>query len=99
MILPDKVNGRWIASLDAVRLIEAESLLRAEFEKQETAEKRRAGSRYTLLRGPESLLRAWLRWLLVNNEASTRGVLMACRCTRGLVHVSARDRDGFSTSA
>ena len=76
MILPDKVNGRWIASLDIAQLIEAESLLRAEFEKQETAEKRRAGSRYTMLRGPESLVRAWLRWLLVNNETSTRGVLI-----------------------
>lgn len=74
MILPDKVNGRWMASLDTAQLIEAESLLRAAFEEQETAEKRRAGSRYTMLRGPESLVRAWLRWLLVNSETSTRGV-------------------------
>ena len=76
MILPDKVNGRWMASLDTAQLIEAESLLRADFEEQETAEKRRAGSRYTMLRGPESLVRAWLRWLLVNNETNTRGVMI-----------------------
>ena len=75
MILPAKVNGRWIASLDTAQLIEAESLLRAQFEEQETAEKQRAGSGYTMLAGPESLVSAWLRWLLVNNETSMRGVL------------------------
>jgi hypothetical protein len=76
MVLPDKVNGRWIASLDTAQLIEAESLLRAEFVNQEAAEKKRAGSRYTMLRGPESLVRAWLRWLLVNNETHTRSLLI-----------------------
>ena len=76
VILPNHVNGRWIASLDTAQLIEAESLLRAEFVKQEAAEKQRAGPRYTMLRGPESLVRAWLRWLLVNNETHTRGAMI-----------------------
>ena len=76
VILPEKVNARWIASLDRTQLIEAESLLRAEFVNQEAAEKQRAGSRYAMLGGPESLVRAWLRWLLVNNETYTRGVMI-----------------------
>lgn len=72
MVVPEKVNARWIASLATAQLIEAESLLRVEFVTQELAEKQRAGSRYTMLGGPESLVRAWLRWLLVSNETYVR---------------------------
>jgi hypothetical protein len=74
MVLPEKVNARWMASLDNWQLLQAEALLRTEFSKQETAEKWRMGARYAMIRGPESLVRAWLRWLLVNNETYVRGL-------------------------
>ena len=76
MILPEKVNSRWIASLGTDQLVEAEGLLHAEFLKEETAEKGRTGVKYKMLRGPESLVTAWNRWLLVNNEARTRRVVI-----------------------
>lgn len=82
MTLPAKVNARWIATLGDSQLLEAESMLHAEFVDQEAAEKRQAGSRYTMLRGPESLVAAWLRWLLVNNETHARGVLITRRPRR-----------------
>jgi hypothetical protein len=37
-------------------------------------EKRRTGARYTMLRGPETLVSAWHNWLLVRNATVTRGV-------------------------
>lgn len=76
MRLPETVNASWIASLGDPQLVEAEAQLHAEFAKQEAAEKRRMGSRYTMLRGPAPLVTAWLRWLLVNNETQNRGVLV-----------------------
>lgn len=76
MILPEKVNSRWIASLGTDQLVEAEGLLHAEFLREETAEKGRTGARYKMLRGPESLVSAWNRWLLVNNETRTRRVVI-----------------------
>jgi len=76
MVLPGTVNSRWIESLGVEQLREAEGLLHAEFLKEETAEKERTGARYKLLRGPESLVSAWNRWLLVNNAARTRKVVV-----------------------
>ncbi|MGQ0643034.1 MAG: hypothetical protein ACT4P6_19995 [Gemmatimonadaceae bacterium] len=74
MVLPEKVNARWIATLGNDQLLEAEALLHATFAKEEATEKRRTGARYTMLRGPESLVSAWHRWLLVSNATHTRGV-------------------------
>ena len=76
MILPTNVNFRWISSLGIDQLIEAEALLHAEFLKEETAEKQRTGAKYKMLRGPESLVCAWNRWLLVSNAARTRRVVI-----------------------
>ena len=59
MLLPEKVNARWIATLGNDQLLEAEAQLHALFKKEETAEKRRTGARYTMLRGPEALVTAW----------------------------------------
>lgn len=74
MKLPEKVDSRWVASLADDKLMQAEAQLHTEFVKQEAAEKKRMGSRYTMLRGPESLVNAWLRWLTVSNEAESRHV-------------------------
>ena len=76
MILPGTVNSRWIQSLGTDQLREAEGLLHAVFLKEETAEKERTGARYKLLRGPESLVSAWNRWLLVNNATRTRNLVV-----------------------
>lgn len=76
MVLPEKVNARWIDTLGNDQLLEAEAQLHALFLKEETAEKRRTGARYTMLRGPESLVSAWHRWLLVHNATQTRGMII-----------------------
>ena len=76
MKVPVKVDAEWIASLADAQLVEAEAKLHTEFVAQEEAEKRKMGSRYTMLRGPEPLVSAWLRWLLVNNETQARGVVL-----------------------
>jgi len=74
MRLPERVNHQWMATLENDQLAEAESKLHTQFVKEEQAEKKRAGSKYTMLRGPESLVNAWMRWLTVNNEAQSRGI-------------------------
>jgi hypothetical protein len=76
VVLPEKVNARWIATLKNEQLVEAERQLHKVFVKEETAEKTRRGGRYTMLRGPESLVTAWHRWLLVNNATRARGILV-----------------------
>ena len=79
MTIPDRINARWIATLGNEQLIKAEAQLRAVFHRQESAEKARCGSRYILLQGPSDLVNAWQRWLLVNNETRSRGLLIARR--------------------
>lgn len=76
MKLPERVNASWIATLEDAQLLQAEAQLHAEFSKEELAEKKRAGARYEMMRGPESLMSAWQRWLLVSNEMRARGVLI-----------------------
>jgi hypothetical protein len=74
--IPTHVNARWLATLGNDQLVTAEAQLHATFREQETAEKDRAGARYVLLQGPASLVSAWQRWLMVNNEARTRGLVV-----------------------
>jgi hypothetical protein len=74
MSIPKRVNTRWIATLGNDQLLAAEGQLLADFHRQEIAEKSRCGARYVLLHGPTSLVNAWLRWLLVSNEARMRGL-------------------------
>ena len=76
MQLPDSVNSRWIASLSDKQLQEAERLLHAEFLQHETVEKASAGARYKLMHGPQALVSAWHRWMLVNNESHSRNVVI-----------------------
>jgi hypothetical protein len=76
MKIPDTVNASWIATLGDEQLIKAEAKLHKEFASEENAEKDRKGARYTLLRGPESLVGAWHRWLMVSNETRSRGLVV-----------------------
>jgi hypothetical protein len=74
MLIPERVNGKWMATLDDMALLEAEADLHADFRKQDAAEKSRLGTRYRLLQGSASLVNAWMRWSLVNNETTKRGL-------------------------
>lgn len=76
MKIPDYINARWIATLGNDQLMKAEAQLHAVFRKEETSEKTRSGSRYILLQGPAPLVAAWHRWLLLNNETRTRGLVV-----------------------
>jgi hypothetical protein len=76
MRLPETVNASWIATLGNEQLEEAEAKLHAQFRTQEKREKARAGDRYSMMRGPEPLISAWHRWLMVNNEALHRGMVL-----------------------
>ena len=74
MMLPLRVDARWISSLADTDLLVAEDALHEDFRVQERTEKARSGGRYMLLNGPSGLVNAWLRWLLVSNAARTRGL-------------------------
>jgi len=74
MIIPVRVDARWISSLDNANLLSAELTLHEDFRLHERTEKARSGARYMLLNGPSNLVNAWLRWLLVSNAASSRGL-------------------------
>ena len=76
MKLPERITADWASSLADDQLQSAEAALHAKFAKEETAEKKRMGARYDMMRGPEPLMSAWLRWLTVNNETRSRGVLV-----------------------
>jgi hypothetical protein len=73
-LIPERVNRAWMDLLDNIQLADAESTLHADFLRQDSAEKTRRGGRYRLLEGPSSLIEAWNRWSLVNNEARHRGI-------------------------
>jgi hypothetical protein len=75
MEIPLRVNTRWMSTLDDASVIEAESILHADFRQQDSAEKNRRGTRYRLLEGPVSLVDAWMRWSSVSNEARRRGLM------------------------
>jgi hypothetical protein len=74
MMIPFRVDARWISSLGDTDLLVAEETLHEDFRVQERTEKTRSGGRYMLLNGPSALVNAWLRWLLVSNAARTRGL-------------------------
>jgi hypothetical protein len=74
LVIPDRVNRRWMNLLDNGQLTAAESRLHTDFTRQDRAEKVRRGASYRLLEGPAPLVDAWLRWLLVSNEVRDRGL-------------------------
>lgn len=74
MMIPLRVDARWISTLGDTDLLVAETTLHQEFRVEEQTEKERCGGRYMLLNGPAPLVNAWLRWLLVSNAARARGL-------------------------
>lgn len=74
MNIPERMLGKWVATLDDATLVEAEAQLHATFRHEDVAEKTRRGTKYRLLEGPASLTDAWLRWRLVSNETRKRGL-------------------------
>lgn len=79
MKIPENINARWIATLGDDQLRRAEAQLHATFRASERVEKGRTGARYMLLQGPATLVTAWHRWLLVNNETRSRGLVVQHR--------------------
>ena len=79
MEIPQRVNTKWMATLDDTSVVEAESILQSDFREQDTAEKNRRGTRYRLLEGPATLVDAWMRWLSVSNEVRRRGLAARTR--------------------
>jgi len=72
MVIPDRINARWIATLGDDELVTAEAQLYDTFREREAVERTRAGARYVLLQGPATLVNAWHRWGLLNNETRNR---------------------------
>jgi hypothetical protein len=79
MLIPDRVNTKWLGTLDDVAVVEAESDLHADFNTKDAAEKVRRGTSYRLLQGPSTLVDAWMRWQLVNKETVRRGLVIRRR--------------------
>jgi len=79
MTIPDRITARWIAGLSNEELQAVELQLHGTFSKEESTEKRRAGGAFSLLRGPDSLTQAWLRWSMVCNATRDRGLRTSAR--------------------
>ena len=77
MTLPERIDATWIGGLTNDQLQRAETQLRKDFSREEAAERTRRGAKYDLMRGPESLMTAWLRWSLVSNAARSRGLRLS----------------------
>lgn len=75
MNIPEQINHRWIAALDNDQVVTAEAELHVAFRAQEQREKVRTGAHYMLLQGPATLVDAWQRWMLLSNEARSRGLV------------------------
>lgn len=79
MKMPEKITSRWLGTLNDTQLQTAEGELHTKFTKLDSAEKVRQGEGYALLRGPEALVNAWMRWSMASNAARGRGLLTAKR--------------------
>jgi hypothetical protein len=79
MTLPERIDADWIGTLTNEELQGAESLLHGNYTREEMAERKRRGNRYDLMRGPEPLMTAWLRWSLVSNAVRARGLRVRSR--------------------
>jgi hypothetical protein len=80
--LPDRINSKWIATLDDAALVQAERQLHVAFNTLEREQKRILGARYQMMRSPDALLAAWQRWSIVNNAVRSRRLMPAYRPTR-----------------
>jgi len=79
MTIPDRITARWIATLTNEELQDAERELKGSFSQAESTEKARRGAAYSLMRGPETLTSAWLRWSMVCNATRDRGLRTSYR--------------------
>jgi hypothetical protein len=79
MTIPDRITANWIATLSNDDLQHAERSLHGSYTLEESAEKARRGRAFSLLRGPESLTNAWLRWCMVCNATRERGLRTSYR--------------------
>jgi hypothetical protein len=79
MTIPDRITARWISTLSNDELQNAERVLHGSFSQAETSEKARLGRAYSLMRGPETLTNAWLRWSMVCNATRDRGLRTSYR--------------------
>ena len=76
MLIPDRINARWIATLADDEVVTAEAQLYNDYRERDAAERFRAGARYVLLQGPATLVTAWHRWGLLSNEARARQLVV-----------------------
>jgi hypothetical protein len=74
MRYPGNIDARWIDALSDGELLDAEAELRERFAKQQSLERKRSGAAYSLLRGPEELTSAWMRWSMVSTATRERGL-------------------------
>lgn len=81
MTIPDRITPRWIAGLSNEELQAAELQLHGAYSQEESTEKLRVGGAFSLLRGPDSLTQAWLRWSMVCNATRDRGLRTSARTT------------------
>jgi hypothetical protein len=79
MTVPERIDAEWIGTLSNEQLQRAESQLHNDYSREETAERKRRGNAYDLMRGPEALMTAWLRWSLVSNAVRARGLRVRYR--------------------
>ena len=74
MKMPERITTRWLGTLTDAQLQVAERELRTSFTRLDTAERSKRGDDYALMRGPEPLITAWLRWSMASNAARGRGL-------------------------
>ncbi len=79
MTIPERITARWIATLSNDELQEAERKLHGSFDKAESSERTKQGNAYNLMRGPETLTNAWIRWSMVCNATRDRGLRTSYR--------------------
>jgi hypothetical protein len=72
--VPDRINSQWLDALSDDELRGAEGELHAQFTAADRTERKLRGTTYDLMRGPETLTRAWMRWSMVSSAARARGL-------------------------
>ncbi|MBK6489070.1 MAG: hypothetical protein IPF98_19975 [Gemmatimonadetes bacterium] len=79
MTIPERITARWIATLSNDELQAVERTLHGSFDKQDSSERLSKGSAYSLMKAPETLTNAWLRWSMVCNATRDRGLRTSYR--------------------
>ena len=72
MKLPERINHKWMETLDDASLLTAEARLHKAFATAEASQRRVMGEQYDLMQGPAELLAAWDRWSRVHTETRVR---------------------------